>query len=343
MWPDDIFRALEEGHAGEQVIQINHPDSGYFAAIRADLLRGTSAADPTVYRLPPRPADPVTGDTGLWSERFTAMEVMNGHGVGEFYGRLRWWLTLVGRGFVPTATGVSDTHRAIVSQAGGPRSYVWVGAENDAPGTFDLPGFASAVNAGRVVGSNGPLIELRLRAGEAVATLGETLVSAAGAPVAVEVDVQTPGWMTLETVELHINVVEPLLVEPGTFDETLLAPTMSAALEAVEPLEVAAEGSVQHLRRRWRARFEFAPESDAYVVAVVRGGRSLYPVTLRDSVQPLAFTNPVYVDVDGGGYDRPPLAAAAAEKARRRAVGLPRRPMTLLDLERVWALTAHDH
>lgn len=341
--PDQIFRGLEDGHPGEQVIQVNHPDSGYFGAIRADLLRGTSAADPTVYRLPPRAPDPVTGDTGLWSERFTAMEVMNGHGSGDFYGRLRWWLTLVGRGFTPTATGVSDTHRTIESQAGGPRSYVWVGRDRDTPATFDGAGFAAAVNAGRVIGSNGPLIGLRLVGEGGEATLGETLASTAGAAVAVEVEVQTPAWMTLETVDLYVNVVEPLLVDPVSYIEEQLPPTLTAALEPVEAAEIAAEGAVQHRRQRWRARFELTPERDAYVVAVVRGGRSLWPVTLGRGVRPLGFTNPVYVDVDGGGYDDPPLAALAGEKRARRPVALPTRPITLADLQWLWEALAHGH
>lgn len=342
--PDEIFRWMDEANPGEQVIQINHPDRGYFEAIRVDLLRGISTADPTVYRMPPAEPDPVTGDTGLWSERFTAIEVMNGHGAGNFYGRLRWWLVLIGRGFTPSGTGVSDTHRSITTQAGGPRSYVWVGPEHDTPETFDGPTFAAAVNAGRLIGSNGPLIDVRVRdADGGEATLGDVLRVEPGTPLTVEVEAQTPAWMTLDDADLYVNVTDPLLVDPDTFDESELPPTQRAALEAVEPLELAAEGAVRHERRRWIARFEIAPERDAYVVIALRGGRAMFPVTLGRNTRPLAFTNPVYVDVDGGGYDNPPLAAAAAEKRRRTPAPLPRRLMTLPDLQRVWEHAAHEH
>lgn len=344
--PDAIYRALEDHSPGERVIQINHPNSGAIGALDVDLLRGYSRADPSVYRLPATEPDPVTGDTGLWSERFTAMEIMNGHGTGSFNGRMRWWLTFVGRGFTPTATAVSDTHKTIESQSGGPRSYVWVGPEADRPATFDEPRFVRAVNAGRLFGSNGPVVDLRLTAGEATARLGDTIASAPGEAVTVEVDVQTPAWMRVEALDLFVNVVDPLLPDPDEFDETAIPPSHTVALEQVGVDEVAV-GAESHRRRRFTGRFELRPEVDSYVVGVVRGGDSMWPVVLNRGVRPVAYTNPIYVDVDGGGYDRFPLAEAAAgapKKARRRPAPASR-PMTVRDVHRFveWLAEGHEH
>ncbi len=343
--PDEIFRALEDHSPGERVIQINHPDRGGIGALDVDLLRGFSRTPAELFRLPPTEPDPVTGDTGLWSERFTALEIMNGNGSGSFNGRMRWWLTLVGRGFTPTATAVSDTHRTITTQSGSPRSYVDVGAGADTPEAFDGPRFTAAVNAGRLFGSNGPFVDFSLRAGEATAGLGDTLRSEPGAPVEVRVDVQTPAWMAVDRLELFVNITDALLPDPDPFDETAIPPTHTVPLVEGAP-EPVAQGAEAHGRRRFSGTFELRPEVDSYVVGVVRGSDHMYPVLLSTGVRPMAYTNPIYIDVDGGGYDRFPLAdaAAAAPKKARRTRPARRRMITLGEAARLfeWLAEGHD-
>ncbi len=350
MTPDQIFRALEDQNEVERVIQINHPDRGGIGALDVDLLRGYSRADPTVFRLPPVEPDPATGDTGLWSERFTALEIMNGNGTGSFNGRMRWWLTMVGRGFTPTATAVSDTHRTITTQSGSPRSWVRVGEDADGPAEFDGPGFAAAVNDGRLFGSNGPFVRLSLSTADASAGLGDVLASEPGAPVTVRVDVQTPAWMTVDTLDLYVNITDALLPDPDPFDETAIPPTHT--VELVEgPIEVVVEGDVDqggavHQRRRFSGEFELRPEVDSYVVGIVHGPEPMYPILLSRSVRPKAYTNPIYIDVDGGGYDRFPLAeaAAGAPKSLPRARTIRPRMITLGEAIRLfdWIAEGHD-
>lgn len=126
---------------------LNHAGST-FKPWKADVLRGRTLADPTIFRI--GGLETVDGDTGIWSERFTAMELLNGANSGEFWGLTRWWMTMVGRGFTPSATAVSDTHKQAKSQGGEARSYVFV--EGDTPATFNQEAFALAVNAGRMFG-----------------------------------------------------------------------------------------------------------------------------------------------------------------------------------------------
>ncbi|MCA9538706.1 MAG: CehA/McbA family metallohydrolase [Myxococcales bacterium] len=330
--PAEIFAALQ-AFPGTQVVQVNHADNGFFQLVQADLMTGVTLTDPSVLRLPPVTPDPVTGDTGLWDEGFTAMEVMNGHGVGNFWGRLRWWLTLVGRGFTPTGTGVSDTHKRLTAQAGGPRTYVFVGEAHDTPATFEREHFARMVNAGRAIGSNGPFFTVTAQVGEQRASIGDTLAIAPGTPVDFTVDIQTPAWMRIETVGVYSNIVEPLVSDSAEYIEDALPPTLEAPLEAL-PDEIAAEGTVPHSRHRWRARFQLAPEKDSYVVVVVRGGTDLYPVVLRRGVRPLSFSNPLYLDVDGDGYDHPPITPGMAKRRPPLPPAVPR-PIALPDLHRM--------
>ncbi len=340
--PRDIFAWMDD-QPGPQVIQINHPDGGYFGAIRADLLAGTSDAPAAQFRLPEDALDPVSG---LWDEGFNAMEILNGFGLGPFHGRLRWWLTLVGRGFRPTGTAVSDTHKQLFSQGGGPRTFVAVDPANDTPARFDEPRFIEAVNAGRAFGTNGPMLRVTARAGDASATLGDTLRVQPGTPFTLTVQVEVPGWMDVDQVEVLRDLPPD---PPGEPVQT--APTPSAqqpiALGPPEPIEPA---HPTHTRRRGEVTFELTAERDGYLVVIVRGGQnttpSMYPVIHSTNVRPLAFTNPIYVDADGGGYDHPPLAelAAAARATPREKIGKPAaRWITADDIRRLLVHAAHDH
>ncbi len=330
MTPGEIFAALE-ARPGTQVVQMNHPEWGYVRAVGADLLRSTSSRDPAALRLPPVEPDPETGDTGLWSERFTAMEILSGHNEDSFWTRMRWWLLFLGRGFTPAGTAVTDTHGVLASQVAGARSWVTVGADHDSAADFDREVLAEAVNAGRLIGSNGPFFTVTARAGDASASVGETLEVEPGTTVAIEVDVQTPVWMQVEQAKLYTNVGGRLLENPSAVIDTPLPPTQESALEPAGEPEVVAEG---HARQRWTARFEIEPDADAYVVVVLQGGSDLYPVALRSEVTPLGFSNPLYIDVDGGGFDHPPIDVGAQKRARPRQAPA-RRHIHRSDLEKL--------
>lgn len=300
---------------GEQVIQVNHPaGSGTIGSLKVDTLRGISLADPDGKRLPILTPDPVTGDTRLWSEDFTAMELMNGHSTGTFWTIMRWWLTMVGRGFTPTATAVTDTHQTHANLGGTPRSFVFVGEGKDSIQTFDEANFISAINRGQLVGTNGPFFRAKLvTQNNDEATFGQTL-STQGQAVQAQVTVETPEWMVVDTIDVYMNAADTV-VAPGEAVSTELAPTMSVPINfEAQDLETVASGQIEHKRWKKTVSFELNSPVDAYVVFVVRGkaqGSTLWPVLPSHTVKPLAFSNPIYLDADGQGYDKPHLAGAA--------------------------------
>lgn len=357
--PEQLYQSVADHSGavvGEQVVQINHATgSGTIGALKANVLTGQSFADREALRMPPAEGfpDPETGDTGLWSDDFTAMEVLNGHSMNNFWGIMRWWLTLASRGAPRTGTAVSDTHGLYGDLGGSPRSWVFVGQGQDTAATLDSAGFVDAVNSGRLIGTNGPFFrvtvhnELGQQGG-----LGHT-VSLVDGKAWAELDIQTPDWMRTDTIDVYLNETADLLDnpdEPGQARTDPLAPSFQVPIGWQESdSQVVAAGAVEH--RVWRRKVQIPLEippatgTDGWVVFLVRGlGEnipSMTPILRNGGVKPLAFSNPIYLDADGNGYDHPPLSALAKSgarleradrKAKPKADEIKKRAMTREDL-----------
>ena len=316
--PSEIFDWVN-GFPGEQVIQINHPDgTGTIGALEVDVLRGFSTADPTNKRLPDLGTNPLTGDTRLWAENFTAMELMNDHSTNNFWTIAHWWLTMVGRGFHPTMTAVTDTHKRWANVGGVPRTLVFVGDDHDDPMSFQRDVFARAINDGKAIGTNGPTFRIHLENTQgARAGLGQTLDVQADGKVKGVVEVEMPEWIEVDSLDIYFNR-EDVIVPPGEENTEEIAPNTSVDID-LDPqtdLEVVATGAVEH--KRWKKQVSFELEGmteDAYIIVMVRGrkqgSRNMRPV-VPENIRPLAFSNPIFVDADGDGYNNPPLKALAS-------------------------------
>ena len=306
---------------GEQVVQINHAASttlGTIHNLKADVLHGTTHAEPDKFRLPIDGRDPATGDTGLWSDEFTAMELMNGAEIDAFWGLARWWMTMIGRGFTPTGTAVTDTHDLYSHLGGVPRTFAFVEEEHDTPASFSEAKFVDAVNTGRAVGTNGPFfdVEVESKSGE-TAGLGSTVRAGSG-EVTVRVELDMPEWMTVDTIDVFANP-DGVVTDPGEIVRDPISATKSVSVnwESSDVAKVA-EGDAAHRHRSQTVEIPLEVEADAYVIVVVHdsdGEGSMWPVVPDGDVRPFGFSNPVFVDVDGNGYDNPPLAEEAAKPA----------------------------
>lgn len=311
--PDAIF---DELHAfpGEQVIQVNHANSGYFFAVDLDAATGMTFADPEAFRMAPIEPDPVTGDTKLWSEKFTALELYNGFSVSKVWTNMNWWLTFLNRGFRVTGTAVTDTHKLIRDPGGVPCSYVRMPEGKDTIAPLDQAAFAAAVNQGRLVGTNGPLLDARLVDPDTgdEAEVGETLALGAGKAMQLVVTIQTPRWYTVDKVEVFSNATS-IVTPPGQLVETKPPVAFSQDVDMTEAdLMPAVEGGAEGARYVKTVTFDLQPGEDAYYVVLATGNKAtsgdLRPI-VGDAAKALAFTNPLFVDVDGGGWN-PPLDAA---------------------------------
>lgn len=243
--PSEVFDAIQK--LGAQIIQANHPrgNSGVFDRVGFDAEAGTTREP-----LPP----------------YDAFEVMNGAG-GDVDAGLRDLVGIIRLGRRITGTGTSDSHGF-----GGAPGYGRTVVLTELP-RLDRGGkqaLWAALEAGRAIATNGPLVSLELRgAGGARAGLGETLASS-GQPVTIDVVVEAAPWIQLDRVRVY--------ADGATIAER--------ALSGDAPL-------------RGRFTVTATPTRDTFFYATVEGSRSMAPV---HRARPRAAANPVFVDVDGGGF-----------------------------------------
>lgn len=320
--PAEIFAGLRaSGSIENPVVQINHartPIFGYFESIRLDTGTLEAAADPAVFRMNPEAVD---ASGGLFSSDFDVFEVYNGY--GDLPVGLNDLFALLNLGQHKVGVAVSDTHNWYASAAGNPRSLVYVGSAHDTAAAVTPEIFARAVQAGRVIGSNGPHVELRLRSVDegAEAGLGEILTTAGA--VEVEVRAVMPDWITIDTLEVFTNTPNVAARAGGAVRDYPVA-QFSRSVTAGDFVHAGGAKSVT-----WT--FETTPARDAWFVAVGRDdadqgeNHPLFPMILSRGELPFAFTNAVFVDRSGNGrFDAPgPQGEILAGEAVRLAPGGP--------------------
>jgi len=265
--------------------------------------------------------------------------------VENFYGRnLGDWFNLMNQGIVRTAVANSDTHRRINTQSGGPRTYVAspTDAPGALGGIADT--LSTNVNAGRATGSNAPLLRFTSSATSTGQVGGlelglPTLIATNDGNVDVTVEIQTPVWAEVDRVEFYVNSATTKSVTQrqsgvGMVDVTAYAVTPDFVLTEGVDFTLSSVHVVPSIPEAWRLEGNATLSltgltDDVWVVAVVRGtdgvSRPLFPVVPNDlrttgnttlanltdgnlgenGIMAMAFTNPLFVDVDGGGWTAP--------------------------------------
>lgn len=225
------------------------------------------------------------------------------------------------------------------AEPGGPRSYVWVG-EDDERGIIDRrPQAVTEVDVlnglfqGRVILSNGPFLDIRVRTPNAdgdgfvlwpvgsFVRFGSAPAPDVGTAVSVLIRLRTPPWIRMDTVTIRLNgqvaEVLPVPVEPtssGTdIDDEWLFPVEITLFED-SFLTVDAEGS-ESLFPVITPLEEPRSGLDVAVNAVARAYGLPEPYPLGDGLTvpraitealPYATTNPILFDVDATGAFAPP-------------------------------------
>lgn len=226
--------------------------------------------------------DPVTGyATQPYSDDYDVVEVWNGFDLARqpsFDRVFTEWQAMLTRGRHVSATGNSDSHLVRYQWPGYPRTYV-----NTPSGVNDPRALVRALKEGRAFVTSGPFLDVRI--GEQgpgdTATLAEHRAH-------VHVTVRAPEWMDVSTVELWSQgavigtwSIAPLRTPPPRRGN-------SSAPAPVSPIRTDRELDV-----------EFA--NDAYLVVLVRGDRPMDDYFGRNSIPPMAFSNPIWIDADGDG------------------------------------------
>jgi hypothetical protein len=338
--PAEIFAALL-ADPGTDTVQINHIDSFFDAgglAIDTALVPPQDFANNATKRLDP-------SISNLWDDSFTALEIYQGTDRSHIDRFVREnlgdWSNLMNQGIVRPGLADSDTHKRIIDQAGFPRTMI--ASPTDSPGSLGAIAetLATNENAGRSIGTNSPFVRVTTSAASTGQTgglaLGEpTLISTTNGAATVTVDIESPLWAEFDLVEYYINSATypddvdgnpatppryragPDVVQVKDVDFTVTTVNDFPLIPGAQHLEATATLNLAGLTQ------------DTWVVVIVRGrdgvSRPLFPVVpndLRqssnqtlaaltdgnlgeDGVLALAFTNPVFIDVNGNSVYDPP-------------------------------------
>lgn len=219
------------------------------------------------------------------------------------------WFTLLNLGFRITALGNSDTHGMTTTEAGCPRNYILT--DVDHPDFLDPQGVADAVRDHRVVASYGPFVRMWVDGAE----IGSEIQ--ASGDIEIQLEVQAPTWVDVDRVELYENgtLIREFLIEPGgpavlRFSETLThTPTQDSWYVAIATGSQTLAPVFPEVEIPYLPLEEVVSEALGVidVVGSLLGDPLMFPKEYP--VYPYALTNPIWVDVDGDGWQAPGLPA----------------------------------
>jgi hypothetical protein len=190
--PAEVFAEVS-GAPDKPVIIVNHPSGGSFQGYFTVTDFNRAQAKGTVAE--------------LWSEAFGAIEVANGSSFQESRdGAMQDWFALLNADKTFSAVGNSDSHDMRGSFVGYPRNCMRFG--HDEPTLLTPDAVRDAVKAGNNVISGGITMTV-----EGPGGIGPGGTAAAGA---YKVVVQSPSWITPETVEVLVDGQTTQTVPVGT-------------------------------------------------------------------------------------------------------------------------------
>lgn len=215
------------------------------------------------------PADGTLARPEQFSPNFDAIEVYNGVDSGQLAETLPDWFHFLNTGRRYIAIGNTDSHHAYRLEPGFPRTYLYFGHEQVQRVTPQQ--VVRAIRSGNVLVCGGPLIEVKAQGNQ---PMGSTVVADEGM-VQVQIRLSAPSWVRVNRVKLYVN---------GS---------------------VAQEMPVEHPQGKplnWQQTVPLRVEKDSWLVVLAEGEgfTALYP-----GVRPTSFTNPIYIDADGNGWQPP--------------------------------------
>ena len=214
------------------------------------------------------------------------------------------WLQLLNQGYRIPGVVNTDAHYAFHG-SGWLRNYL--PSPTDDPAKIRTLDIVHAAERGNVVMTNGPFLEVYTPSGDrgvdARITAGDKVKAPAG-KLPLHVRVQCPNWFDIDRVQILIN---------GRADPRF-------NFTRAETPTYFSSGVV-----KFDQKIPLHLESDAHLIVVAIGEHSkLGPVMgpERGEIPPLAVSNPIYVDVDGGGFqpNGDTLGAPLPVKLNRRVV-----------------------
>lgn len=220
----------------------------------------------------------------VWStEILNLSPVYSGKGVAGdgnhgLQNRTFGWLQMLNQGRRVWCVAVSDAHRVFGNGAGGWRTYV--PSSTDDPARLDPQEIIRNAKAGRMVITNGPFLKVTTADG---LPIGSTVISEGF--IDLKIQVSAPDWFDIDRVQVLVNGRQPneynftRKTHPAMFRQGTVRfqETVRVHLQRDAHLIVVAVGEQSDLKKGW--------------------GRNPY-----GNMHPIAYTNPIFVDVDRNGF-----------------------------------------
>jgi len=188
------------------------------------------------------------------------------------------WLQMLNQGRHVWCVAVSDAHRIFSNGVGGWRTYV--SSSTDQPAQIEPHEIIRNAQAGRMMISNGPYLEVTTGDG---LPIGSSVIASGW--IDLKIRVQAPNWIDVDRVQVLVNGRQPdesnftAKSNPAMFRSGVVRfdETVRVQLQNDAHLIVAAVGESSTIEKGW--------------------GRDP-----KAKLRPVAYTNPIYVDVDGNGF-----------------------------------------
>jgi hypothetical protein len=218
---------------------------------------------------------------GIRDIDFDAMELLNGNAYDQYLLLKNDWFSLLNQGFSKTATANSDTH--IKAQlAGYPRNYILL----DKPDSerADEHVLVEQIRNQHVFCTTGPIIHFKVNN----SALPGDLITPEHNAVAIKVEVLAVPWVPLDEIRIYSNGRQAA-------QYPVESKTDIVRFQRDIPLTLD--------RDAWLVVEAVASNGNNVQIPQPPGG--LYNI-IAPSFVPLAFTNPIFVDIDGNGQFDPP-------------------------------------
>lgn len=272
-----IRRLAAWDNHSEKLVQTNHPDLGWMYFDRD----GNGKQDAGFYRMFAfQDVIEVWGNDpqAAAEDSILAMRPITARQRND---RLFNWLQLLNQGYRIVGVGNSDAHYTDHG-IGWIRNYVK--SSTDHVEKIDTMEMVRQFQAGHVVNTNGPYLEASVRSGSATAISGDSLDVKNG-KATVRVRVQCANWLDVNRIQLLLN---------GRAD-----PKYNFTRAANRAMF--SDGVVKFDRA-----IDVDLAADAHLIVVATGEGSnisnVYGAAFAN-VAPIAFTNPIYMDADGNGFE----------------------------------------
>ncbi|MDA8909151.1 hypothetical protein N9I65_03140, partial [bacterium] len=240
------------------------PDGGY--AFFGNLIDGLESQN---YR----------GSNILAGAPFEIGKARTGLGKQVNYFREFIWLQLLNQGLTVWGLGVADAHHVYGNGVGSWRTYI--PSSTDDPAKINWREMSRNAKAGRMILSSGPYLEVET--GSGIIAGGHDRVSGA---IELKVKVQCANWLNIDRVQVLVN---------GRQDERY-------NYTRADNAEMFGDGTV-----KFDHTLKLDLSEDAHLIVVAIGENETlqrgFGTSAQASIQPCAYNNPIYVDVDGGGFE----------------------------------------